>query len=67
LANGLQFVASAGQYRTNVYLDPLLFTAGNDHRVCINATAGYGVDTSARAIGDVCQNFTVVAGKGKTR
>ena len=63
LANGIQFVNLNGQYRANVYLDPALFTANNEYRVCVNAKATQNV----RAIGDVCQDFNVVAGKGKTK
>ena len=69
MISGLEFVSTAGQYRTNITLSSPTFEAGNDYRVCVNAktNAGFLTDPNDRAIGEVCQQFTAVAGKGKTK
>ena len=63
--SGLQFVASAGQWRTNVTLTSPPFTINHRHRVCVNAKADPNNDTLPRAIGDVCQDFKVVGNPKK--
>jgi hypothetical protein len=70
ITSGLTFVQNAGQYRANVTLTSTPsgpFVAGNVYRVCVNAktNAGFLTDPNDRAIGEVCQQFTAVAGKGK--
>jgi hypothetical protein len=69
ITSGLAFVQNAGQYRANVSLTAPAFVAGNVYRVCVNAkvNSGFLPDPDDRAIGEVCQQFTVVAGTGKTK
>jgi hypothetical protein len=69
ITSGLEFVSTAGQYRANITLSAPTFVVGNEYRVCVNAkvNAGFLTDPNDRAIGEVCQQFTVVAGTGKNK
>ena len=50
--SGLTWTVAAGQYRTNIFIDPINFTPGNKSKFCVNSKPFPNSNT--RAIGEVC-------------